>query len=119
MFIEEQPNTRFTGDTYFRLSVEAMHDYQTFEQWYSDHYGFQVLGSAAFNLGLLSEWQLIHPDRIPRELFQPNYNVQQYIMDIRADSDDEHSVTLSEFRDINDILHQNVTTRTRNNNSLV
>ena len=118
MFIEEQPNTRFTGDTYFRLSVEAMQDYQTFEQWYSDHYGFQVLGSAAFNLGLLSEWQLIHPDRIPRELFQPNYSVQQYIMDIRADSDDENSVTLSEFGDINDILHQNVTTRTTNNNSL-
>lgn len=127
MFIEEQPNTRFTGDDYFRVSVQAMHDYQTFEQWYSDHYGFQVIGSASFNLGLLSEWNLIHPYRVPRELFQPNFSVQNYIRDIRAatgsdndsdNSDDEHSVTLSEFGDINDILHQNVTTRTANNNSL-
>ena len=44
MFEEEQSNARFEADTYFRLSIEVMRDYETFERWYYDHYAFQELG---------------------------------------------------------------------------
>ena len=103
--------------------LREMDCYDSFEDWYDSHwsvdigspYPFQDTDNRIINhewhWELLLHWQSLHPERVPIEVNLPNFNLQEYIMNIRDGYFRDDDVSLVEDT-------QNVTVRNSGGTSI-
>ena len=96
-----RPNHTRTFDLDFETNrlMRQMDCYDDFGTFYDSHFSFDISTPIPFtdsdseiinedwHYHLLSLWQLVNPERVPLEVTQPNFNIQNFIMDIRNNED--------------------------------
>lgn len=94
-----RPNHTRVFDLDFETNrlMRQMHCYDDFGTYYDGHWSVDESSPIPFqddriinhewHYHLLSLWQQVNPERVPFEVTQPNFNIQNFIMDIRNNED--------------------------------